>query len=102
MTLTPTNRMAQTEQRKQGRPAKETSDRHVAQDAQVDTSQRKVPPLAPQCCKRGNSPEVERWEVSGAHAGHASCICNSCGSRFYYVPAQVVDGIDVPAKVVLK
>jgi hypothetical protein len=89
MSLTPTNRMAQPEQRKQGRPAKETSDRQPSLEAVIDTTQRTVPPLIPPCCGVGNVPKLERWEVSGTNAGKASCICQACGARFYYEPARV-------------
>lgn len=94
MTTQPFNRMAQPEVRKVGRPAN-GSDRHSAQDAVIDTTQRKVPPVIPPCCGRGNQPTTERWEVSGVHAGHASCVCGACGRGFYYAPGS-------PAKITLK
>ena len=73
----PKNRMAQ--------PAQRTP----RQDAVVDTTIRRVPPLVGPCCGRGMQPKVERWRNEAGKGEVADCLCALCGKRFVYSPATV-------------
>lgn len=69
--------------RKPGRPPASVPKQPV-QEAVIDPTQRKVPPLVCPKCGRGMTPRVAGW-----HGGTASCICSLTGCRFTYTPATV-------------
>lgn len=84
MTITPQNRMAEPEQRKQGRPLKSEERPAPVEAETVLVPDRVMPCICPKC-GRGMQPRVLHRRQNGVR----DCACKLCGKEFEYFPAMI-------------